>query len=108
VDEEGVSMTEHYARRKNGEELVSRRTTRPSTVLAPTYGVHLLPGAVAMAIWGGPSRGSNDEGRPAAEVGRQEVDQRELAKCKVLFLDGGKQEKPPDGRAGGRGNLGVD
>jgi DNA polymerase-3 subunit alpha len=90
VDEEGISMTQHYARRKNGEEAVASYHPVVDSVLASTYGSicyqeQLMALGRALA---GFDLMQVDQLRKA--VGKK--DQKGLAKVRDLFLDGCKRE----------------
>ena len=90
VDKDGVSVTQHYARRKNGEEAVTGYHPAVDAVLAPTYGL-LVYQEQSMAL-----------AQVVAGFNLQEADQlrkaigkklpEEMAKCKKLFLEGAKKE----------------
>lgn len=86
VDEDGVSMTQHFCRRKNGEEEVKSYHPAIDRILEPTQGC-LTYQEQAMQI-----------AQAVAGFNLQEADQlrkaigkklaEEMAKCKKMFLDG--------------------
>lgn len=86
VDSEGVSMTQHYCRRKNNEEEIRGYHPAIDAILFPTYNVMVYQ-EQAMAI-----------AQAVAGFNLQEADQlrkaigkklpEEMAKCKKLFMEG--------------------
>jgi len=86
VDEEGVSMTQHYCRRKNGEEEVKPYHPAIDAILFPTYNV-LCYQEQAMAIAQAVAGFNLQE----ADVLRKAIGKKlpeEMAKCKKMFMDG--------------------
>jgi DNA polymerase III alpha subunit len=89
VDEEGVSTTLHYCRRKNNEEEIKSFHPVVDAILFPTYNV-LVYQEQAMAI-----------AQAVAGFNLQEADQlrkaigkklaEEMSKCKLMFLEGAKK-----------------
>lgn len=85
-DSEGVSMTQHYCRRKNGEEEVKGYHPAIDPILFPTYNVMVYQ-EQAMAIAQAVAGFSLQE----ADVLRKAIGKKlpeEMAKCKKMFLDG--------------------
>lgn len=88
IDEQGVSMTQHYVRRKNGEESTLKYHPAIDAVLADTYGVLAYQEqsmAIAVAV-AGFNEQEADQLRKA--IGKKLPE--EMAKCKKMFLDGAK------------------
>jgi DNA polymerase-3 subunit alpha len=89
VDDEGVSMTQHFCRRKNNEEEVKPYHEVLDMVLSPTFGC-LVYQEQAMLL-----------AQNLAAFNLQEADQlrkaigkklpEEMAKCKKLFTEGAKK-----------------
>jgi intein/homing endonuclease len=86
LDEEGVSMTEHYCRRKNGEEPVQYFHPALKPILETTYGVLTYQEqamAIARAIAGFDLQKA-DELRKA--IGKKLPE--EMEKVRIKFIDG--------------------
>lgn len=85
-DADGVSMTERYCRRKNGEEEVQGIHPALDGVLRKTYGVLVYQEQILRicAELAGFDLVQQDKIRKS--VGKK--DQQELAKCRELFFDG--------------------
>lgn len=86
VDEQGVSTTQHYVRRKNGEEPVASYHPAIDPILATTYGAMVYQ-EQAMAIAQAVAGFSEQE----ADVLRKAIGKKlpeEMAKCKKMFVDG--------------------
>lgn len=89
VDEEGVSMTQHYVRRKNKLEEVELFHPAIDPILFPTYGV-LVYQEQAMAIAQAVAGFTEQE----ADVLRKAIGKKlpeEMAKCKTMFLEGAEK-----------------
>ncbi len=89
VDSEGVSMTAHYCRRKNGREEVAAYHPAVDAVLFPTYGVLVYQEqamALAVAIAGFNEKEA-DSLRKA--IGKKLAD--EMVKVKAMFIEGVKK-----------------
>lgn len=90
-DEEGVSMSDHYARRKNGLEEVPPYHPAIDPILAPTYGCLIYQeqaSAIAVAV-AGFSPTDADSLRKA--IGKKLAE--EMAKVKRMFLEGVEKTK---------------
>jgi DNA polymerase-3 subunit alpha len=86
VDEDGVSMTQHYCRRKNGEEETEGYHPAIDAILFPTYHV-LAYQEQAMAICVAVAGFTGQE----ADMLRKAIGKKlpeEMAKCKKMFLEG--------------------
>lgn len=86
VDEDGVSTTLHYCRRKNGEEPVPPYHPAVDPILAPTYNL-LVYQEQAMALAQAVAGFSLQE----ADVLRKAIGKKlpeEMAKCERMFLEG--------------------
>ncbi len=91
IDEDGVSMTQHYCRRKNKEEEVKPYHPVIDAILGPTYNTICYQEQI-LAI-----------ARDAAGFNLQEADMlrksfakklpEEMAKCKIMFIEGAKKAK---------------
>ncbi len=89
VDSDGISMTSHYARRKNGEEPVAKYHPIIDAILAPTYGV-LTYQEQSMAISQQVAAFTLQE----ADMLRKSIgkkDAESMSKCKTMFMDGAKK-----------------
>lgn len=86
VDSDGVSMTQHYCRRKNNEEPVAPYHPAIDAILASTYGVMVYQEqamAIAVAV-AGFTDVEADSLRKA--IGKKLPE--EMNRCRVLFKDG--------------------
>jgi DNA polymerase-3 subunit alpha len=91
LDEEGVSMTEHYCRRKNGEEPVQYFHPALKPILETTYGV-LTYQEQAMAI----ARAIAAFDLQMADELRKAIGKKlpeEMEKVRIKFIDGVTQAK---------------
>lgn len=89
VDSEGISMTQHYCRRKNGEEETIFPHPALEPILRPTYGVLTYQEqamSIAVAVAGFDNQAA-DSLRKA--IGKKLPE--EMAKCEVMFVDGAKK-----------------
>lgn len=89
VDDKGVSMTQHYCRRKNMEEPIESYHPAVDAILGKTYNVMTYQEqamAIATAV-AGFSLVDADTLRKA--IGKKLPE--EMAKCKVMFLEGAKK-----------------
>lgn len=86
VDEDGVSMTQHYVRRRHGQEDVKPYHPAIDAILHPTYGV-LAYQEQAMAICVAVAAFTEQE----ADMLRKAIGKKlpeEMAKCKKMFMEG--------------------
>lgn len=91
VDEEGVSMTEHYCRRKNGEEEIKSIHPVVDAILSSTYNVLIYQEQamfLAVAIAG---FNEVDADQLRKSIGKKLPE--EMAKCKKMFLEGAERTK---------------
>lgn len=91
IDAEGVSMTEHYCRRKNGQEEVQSYHPIVDEVLKDNYGVMAYQEdamILAMKV-AGFTELQADQLRSA--IGKKLAN--EMAKCKIMFLEGAEKAK---------------
>lgn len=89
VDEEGVSMTLHYCRRKNGEEEVKPYHPAVDQILFPTFNVLCYQEqamAIAQAVAGFDLQQA-DMLRKA--IGKKQPE--EMVKCEKMFLEGAEK-----------------
>lgn len=89
VDEDGVSMTQHYVRRKNREESLRPYHPAIDAILFPTYGV-LAYQEQAMAICVAVAGFTEQE----ADMLRKAIGKKlpeEMAKCKKMFMEGAEK-----------------
>ena len=86
VDEQGISMTEHYCRRKNQQEEVSKYQQDLDLILNPTYNVlsYQEQSLQIAKVIAGFTLQEADSLRKA--MGKKLA--AEMAKCKKIFLDG--------------------
>lgn len=95
IDENGISLTEHYCRRKNGEEPVTYPDKILEPILKETYGVMAYQEqSIEIAkIVAGLSLGEADNLRRGIGKKLPEV----IAQCKITFLEGAKKvQKVPE------------
>ena len=89
IDEDGVSTTAHYIKRRHGQEDVKKFHPAIDGILAPTYGV-LAYQEQAMAICVAVAGFSEQE----ADMLRKAIGKKlpeEMAKCKKMFIEGSKK-----------------
>ena len=89
VDADGVSMTQHYCRRKNKEEEIQSYHPAIDSILKDSYGC-LIYQEGAMAIAQGVAGFNLQE----ADSLRKSIGKKlasEMAKCKLLFIEGAKK-----------------
>jgi len=89
LDEEGVSMTEHYCKRVNGFEKVPSYHASVDNILKPTYGA-LVFQEQAMQIAQAVAGFNLQE----ADVLRKAIGKKntqEMANCKKMFIEGAKK-----------------
>lgn len=89
VDSEGISMTSHYARRKNFEEPTTLYHPSIDFILAPTYGV-LTYQEQSMGIAQQVAAFTLQE----ADMLRKSIgkkDAESMSKCKTMFMEGAKK-----------------
>jgi DNA polymerase III alpha subunit len=87
--EDGVSATERYVRRKNGEEQTQPIHPAVDTILAPTYGV-LVYQEQAMLL----ARAVAGFSLQEADMLRKAIGKKlpeEMAKCKRMFMEGSEK-----------------
>jgi DNA polymerase III alpha subunit len=85
VDEQGISMTEHFCRRKNGEEGVPSVHPAVDPILADTYGVLVLQEQsmkIAQVVAGFDLKESDSLRK---NLGKK--DHEQMAKMRAVFLD---------------------
>jgi len=91
LDEDGISMTEHYCKRVNGLEKVPSYHESVDEILKPTYGA-LVFQEQAMQIAQAVAGFNLQE----ADVLRKAIGKKntqEMANCKKMFIDGAKKAK---------------
>jgi hypothetical protein len=86
VDEAGVSMTQHYVLRKNGDENLDSYHPSLDRILFPTYGVMVYQEqamAICVAVAG---FNEQDADKLRKAIGKKLPE--EMAKCKTMFIEG--------------------
>lgn len=86
VDTEGVSMTQHFCRRKNGEEEVAPYQVVVDRVLAPTFGCLVYQEQAMMIAQAVASFNLQEADQLRKAIGKKLAE--EMAKCEKLFMDG--------------------